>query len=244
MDTPIKGKFFNKELLEVDLIEDKKTGMLLRPGSSDKDMLMDCVKRDYKQVECKDQVVLDLGANIGGFMYRAARDGAKQVISYEPEPTNFDMLHLNMRRVSKMFPGVMLEAVNEAVYNVPGTMDLAIRAGGNANCSCSITRTTRKNGQSVSVKVEAFKKVLDTYKPTFIKIDVEGAEYAIFEDGVPEYVKHIAFELHGNQEKMAALFKDLQDKAVEQGNPWTVVAYDEQKIFGSVSLATGYIKRS
>ena len=228
---------------EVVLIEDKKTKMLLRPDTSDKAMLNDCVKKDYKLVECKDQIILDLGANIGGFMYRAARDGAKQVISFEPEPNNFEMVKLNMSRIAVMFPNTKLEAINEAVYNVPGTMELAIRAGNNASCSCSITRSQRKSGTSVSVKVEAFKTVLEKYKPTFIKIDVEGAEYAILEDGVPDYVKHLAFELHGNQEKMKALFNDLIEKAVASGQPWTVVNYDEQKIFGSVSLTTGYIKR-
>lgn len=241
--TGIIGKYFNKEVFEVELVEDKKTKLLLRPGTSDKDMLNDCVKKDYKHVECQGQVVLDLGANIGGFMYRAARDGAVQVISYEPEPYNYDMLKLNQGIIAKQFPEVKTEALNEAVYNAPGTMELAIRSGNNASCSCSITRSTRKTGTSVSVKVEAFKAVLDKYKPTFIKIDVEGAEYAIFEDGIPDFVKHVAFELHGNQEKMKALFDFLIEDGIKIGAPWTVVNYDEQKIFGSVALTTGYIKR-
>jgi hypothetical protein len=33
--TGIIGKYFNKEVFEVELVEDKKTKLLLRPGTSD-----------------------------------------------------------------------------------------------------------------------------------------------------------------------------------------------------------------
>jgi FkbM family methyltransferase len=248
-DSALKGKFFNQEEFVVDLIEDKKTKLLLRPGTSDKAMLNDCVKKDYKLVDCKDQIVLDLGANIGGFMYRAARDGAKQVISYEPEPNNYDMLKLNHAQIATQFPNVDLISINAAVYNVAGMMKLSIRPGNNASCSCSITRSILKKGMSVDVKVEALHTILEKYKPTFIKIDVEGAEYGIFEETIPDNVKRIAFEFHGNQKKMFDLLKHIQVKSVN--NPWTVVEYNEIKGFGSIKLnklpqvhtATGYITR-
>lgn len=227
--------------MNTEFIVDKKTGILLRPGTSDKAMLNDCVKKDYKDVECKDQIVLDLGANIGGFMYRAARDGAKHVISYEPEPNNFKMLKLNRDIIANLFPSVKLEIVDEAVFNKMGEMELSIRPGSNASCSCSITRSKMKAGSSVKVKVESFKNVLDKYKPTFIKIDVEGAEYEILEDGIPEHVRHLAFEFHVNQVRMQALLKLLQEKAID--DPWTIISYEEQKVFDRVNLATGYLKR-
>jgi FkbM family methyltransferase len=244
-----KCKFFNKELFEVELIEDKKTKLFLRPGTSDKAMLNDCVKKDYKLVDCKDQIVLDLGSNIGGFMYRAARDGAKQIISYEPEPYNFEMLERNLAVIAQQFPLVELEAVNAAVFDANGFMDLQIRSGNNASCSCSITRSKLKTGTSVSVRVESFKEILEKYKPTFIKIDVEGAEYKIFEDEIPDHVKRIAFEFHGGAEKIKSLLDHIQLKSIS--NPWTVVDYHEIKGFGSarinklpqVHLCTGYITR-
>ena len=235
------GRFLADEgVVEVELLEDQKTGLLVRPGSSDQEMLRDCTGRDYKYINCKDQVILDLGGNIGGFMWRAARDGAKSVVSFEPEPNNFAVLEQNYQRLLTKFPNVELKIVNEAVYDQPGIMELALRTGHYGACTPSLVRHGRKTASSVRVKVRAINQVLELYRPSFIKIDVEGAEYEILRADLPTYVTRMAFEFHGQSPEHREEMWKLWDRLSAS---WNVVDLHKKKIFGTVQLLTGYLER-
>ena len=100
-NSPLTGKCFVKPdengniIKEVELAFSKKYQMWIRPDSSDKMMLKESAG-DYPKIVCTDKVVLDLGANIGGFTKLALEQGCKKVIAYEPDEFNFDMLDLNI----------------------------------------------------------------------------------------------------------------------------------------------------
>lgn len=237
----MKGHFYTKGgLVEVELELDKKFGGYIRPGSSDQDMLKDCLKKDYSSVECKDHIVLDLGSNIGGFILKAAREKAKEIVCYEPEPYNFVVLRENALLASEG-SNLIPELHQAAVAKEAGTFDLVINPGKNSACSASLTTRVQSNKISVPVQVEAFSDVLAKVKPTMIKMDIEGAEYGILDllDDA-DTVKELAIELHGfsldNRALMHQYFNKFKDT-------WTLVSFKEHIVFKQLSLITAHFTK-
>jgi len=56
------------------------------------------VKKDYGDV-LKNNIVVDIGANIGAFSLLAAKMGAKKVFAYEPNQVAFEVLQNNIKRL-------------------------------------------------------------------------------------------------------------------------------------------------
>ncbi|MEK6837383.1 MAG: hypothetical protein AABX69_01920 [Nanoarchaeota archaeon] len=71
----------------------KDTVFIVRPNSLDAVMLYEIWKcNSYREALIRrNDVVVDIGANIGGYAVRAAKCGAK-VIAYEPSPGTYDLL--------------------------------------------------------------------------------------------------------------------------------------------------------
>lgn len=233
--------FFNGQLHEIELAVDPKSKLYIRPKTSDHQMIREAVKKDYRTINCKGKVCLDLGGNVGGFALKAAREGAVKVVSYEPEPSNFRMLQLNFARIREMHPNTELAAIEEAVSGNEGSFDLVLNPGGNAHCSASLVRKSRKGSLSIKVKVVALRDVVAALKPDMIKMDVEGAEYDMLPEAIDPCVKEIAIELHGftieHRAKMAGQLAELK----AQG--WNVVEEQTKVIFNETSLITAHLTR-
>lgn len=236
------GTYNGKDgLVEVQLKTDNKTGLWARPGTSDQTMIREARFKDYSTIDCKGHVCLDLGGNVGGFILKAAVEGAKEVISYEPEPFNYAILEKNAQIVSSRYPNIKVTPLNKAVSGETGEFDLVISPGSNSPCSASLTNKLRGDRHSIKVQVDGIKEVLDRYRPTLIKMDIEGAEYEVLAEPFPEYVQELAIEFHGftkrNRERMHETIARLQ----AQG--WKMVDERSKKIFNVVSLITIHVKR-
>lgn len=237
----MKGRFWMKDgQVEVDLLEEKKTGLYYRPGNSDLTMIKEGFKKDYKSVETKDRVVLDLGANVGGFIYKCAFEGAKSVLSYEPEPYNLEVLELNIEKIKNKFPSTLIENKRAAIGAEEGEFNLYVIPGSNSACSASLTVKDRSNRIKIPVKVDSFYEVVEEYKPSIVKMDIEGAEYLILEKDIPSCVKDFAIELHGfskeNKIKMEETYQKFK-------NSWNIVSEDSKVIFGGLSLRIVHFSR-
>jgi FkbM family methyltransferase len=115
----------------------------------------------------KDDVVLDIGANIGYYTLIFARL-AKEVFAVEPDPYTFKLLKKNV--ASNNYKNV--ELFQAAVTNYTGNCKLYL-----SNKNRSNNRIYDANENSRVLTVPTIK--LDDYfkgKIDFIKIDVEGAE--------------------------------------------------------------------
>lgn len=156
---------------------------LTRAGIRIPDALLDRATRPMRQLGMTlgpDDVVIDLGAHIGDatveFAYRAGH-----VYAFEPNPANFARLQA---RTAKL-PNVTI--FNQAVSDSNGTTRLyfetpkpgkfyegATIMGGKSNVSYT---------QYVDVETVSIVDVIDRIgKPiTFIKMDIEGAEYRVIE---------------------------------------------------------------
>ena len=143
--------------------------------------------REYELVEpgirAARRGVLDVGAHKGFFiLYVRALNATVPVLAYEPEEKNFAALkrHLDVNRVD----GVV--AKNAAVAGAEGTVLLNV-SGDSHNHSLVVDPGMMKQQKVSAVTLE---QVLGKMKKScggcdLIKMDIEGAEFGIFESAGP-----------------------------------------------------------
>lgn len=184
------GEFEEREL--VDITAKGFLGpMKGRAGTYDQYVQKE-INKSYGLLECKDKVVVDIGANIGCFTKMALEKGATKVISLEPEPNNYAMLDLNTAgfhdRVS------LYNAALTSTHD--GEMELYLSSTGKNPGNSS---TTFRRGRSVS-KINAMSVdtlVLNHPDMQVAKIDCEGAEYEFFDRLMANTsLEQVALELH------------------------------------------------
>lgn len=211
----------------------KRSGIFYRPKTSDAKMIRES-SGDYATVNCFGKVVMDCGANIGGFIRKACHDGAKKVISFEPEPFNFEVLSENAKLLKTTFPETEIEVRNFALCNSDDSeLTFNLNASSHSACSGSLIKTNK----SFPVKVNAcnFWEKVNELRPQILKIDIEGAEYSLIEREFPAFVEEVAFELHGFKlelrEKMFAYIKSIEENPKYQViSKQIIMVFNEPKI--------------
>jgi len=145
----------------------------------------------YNFKECKinkDDVVLDIGANIGVFSRYAIANGAKDVYSFEPIKENYDLLEKN----SDGFPVV---SFNYAISNKNGTENFHIDSteGGHTILDKDPNNSRTKEIREIGCYTidYLFEESWIPHKIDFMKIDVEGAEIQVLEGISDENLKKI-----------------------------------------------------
>lgn len=158
--------------------------------TSDEDWGQLTVINEYSHLPIEGKVLLDIGGNIGAFAVRAAMEGCKKVITYEPEPGNFHLLSLNTYPWAEV-----VIPIPAAVSSQPtGTQINLWLTGTKTMGSCS---TTEFRGRTpIQVSTVNFDEQLKIFQPDGIKMDCEGAEWEILDCILPPCVKDVAAELH------------------------------------------------
>ena len=187
------GKMYDadtKSIIECPIVFNERTGYWLREDTFDRAMIRDC-KKNYNDLErLAGSVVLDLGANCGGFSKMALDAGAKQVVSLEPCPYNFQVLKMNA-------PGAVV--LNAAVSeNSTGTVKFYYSDSKRSSSSSSTVE--RRNASGIFIEVPSYDimELLLIYRPDVIKMDIESKEYDILDrmESVPSHVIEFALEVH------------------------------------------------
>ena len=199
---------------------DDELGLYIRKSTTDRKVNLQMYQYDQLPIT-KGDIVLDAGANIGGFGMYALFNGADKVISFEPEPGNFDMLTRNHSwfkgqqvghpEIPSKLGGKEWEIYERALVGpgAPKEMALSINKGPNQGCH-SIAPILFENGTSVLVKTAKFATIVGHYKPNLVKVDIEGAEYDTIlfggEQGAeagkfkpyvwPDHIRAVALEFH------------------------------------------------
>ncbi len=130
------------------------------------------------------EIVWDVGANVGFTSWFLAElvgeDG--QVIAFEPDEGNFEILCENLRRhkLNNVIP--VLKALDRdsgiKLFNMDHTMTAGIHSYAHYSAGGSL-----KEVETLSLK-DAF---LTYGKPSYVKMDIEGAELAVF-DGSQDFL--------------------------------------------------------
>lgn len=164
----------------------------------DKTMIKECYE-NYYNVDYKDQVCLDLGSNVGGFIRIALDKGAESIIAVECDPRNYINLVQNFGGLDEV------GLINAAVTSQDKHRDLIKIFKSNSkfnHCSTSIINKVRYHEYDEVIAV-GIRTLLEEYKPDIIKVDVEGAEYEILED-IIDYAPEILFvEFHYNKKTLS-----------------------------------------
>ena len=116
--------------------------------------------------------IVDLGANVGiSVVYWAHRNPAAQIDAYEPHPVHLARLeaHLKMNRIGSR---VVVHPV--AVGTAPGTAWLTDEQGS--------SRIDSSSANGFPVRMVDFFETAGAGRIDLLKMDIEGAEYAIFID--------------------------------------------------------------
>ena len=129
----------------------------------------------------EDDVVLDLGVNIGAFSVLAINKKCKKVIGYECEKSNFD---LAIKNILHQKGDTEINLYNRGVSQLEQDISLFLcnTEYNNYRHSIIVHKTTMKR-KSVMVHCDSMKKVIHQNPDiTFIKMDIEGAEIDILEN--------------------------------------------------------------
>jgi len=126
-------------------------------------------------------VVIDIGAHHGIYAIKAAKQGAR-VMAFEPNPSNFELLSLNI--AANCLTNV--EAVNIAISDTNGAITLFMHR--NSSCSTTVKEILRPeeygrlhHGRTVEVSCRTLESACAGIDLSggLIKIDVEAAELAV-----------------------------------------------------------------
>lgn len=162
-------------------------GLYVRSGTQDRAMVRDALFEDYPYAELADHVVLDCGAHVGGFVKRALDNGAKKVIAIEPWRPNREILEMNFlgNPLVEILP-IALSTSPSVTLTVPNDSSTGAVSGYVNHRNPAITET---------VEAMTLEAIVEVVKPTFIKMDIEAAEYDILPCNLGG-VQHICGELH------------------------------------------------
>jgi len=188
---------------EFEIVDRTGVRLKLRPNTDDlKIVKSNWVTKHYIREFVpitKDSVVVDVGAHIGAFSVMVANVSAR-VLSFEPEPSNFQMLKKNVELNSL----TNISIFEMAVSGVSGDQRLAVYEDGSTGTH-SLYRTGERGAAVVERRVKAISiaEIIENEglsRIDFLKLDCEGAEHDILRTMSPNTaakITHMAMETHG-----------------------------------------------
>ena len=187
-----------------------------------------CIYQRYGCKIEKDDIVLDIGANIGLFTNRAIHDGASKVISIEPSKLSFRCLIDNTPDNVNLYKFAISDKTGYEILQTPSINNLG----------CASIFVT-EGYQSYSYEKIYTTTIDDLYnngileKIDFIKIDTEGSEIKILKgmsnDTLNKMgVKKISIEFHDIHDNL--LMDEILKRFVELGFKYFVLYCQTNKI--------------
>lgn len=150
----------------------------------DENFKNNCVIKD-------NDIVYDLGANIGVFSLYCSNFNVKKIYAFEPHPEVLPFITYNLYKYGKN-----VKIFNKAISDKFETVKFDNRE---FTVGSSITENGKFEVDAVNLEEFVLNNNLEL--PTFLKIDIEGAEYVFFEntsDNFFKNVRSIFFEFHHN----------------------------------------------
>lgn len=177
----------------------REAGMKYR-HKPDLRMIKDCIRNYQHFTFDENSVVLDMGCNIGGFMYWLKDAPIKQYIgidAYEPNLEYFRENHLPDRENFEIHWGACTPTDDEFVtFHVADFDNTLVGTHGQTNPT-----KRQKSGRPNEIKTPNFNidKLIEKYKPTHLKMDIKGTEMLWFEKTggkLPECVEQFFVEVY------------------------------------------------
>jgi FkbM family methyltransferase len=173
------------------------TGLTHRPGTSDEYVIGE--RGQYLRLgPTTGDLLLDVGGNIGAVAWAFASAGCP-VVTVEPEPDNYRLLRANTKALGALVTPLRAAVVDDDAPHAT----LYLNQGTNCGAHSLMVQRGRVPLQVPAVPL---RRLLDTYRPTLLKIDIEGGEYQLAPTlaALPPQVRGIAMELHLNRKAWRA----------------------------------------
>ena len=187
------------------------------------------VSNDYKAVAFSpNDIVVDVGANVGAFSHLAESKGVKKVIAVEPNTDAFGVLSQNT-------DSARTKAINAAVVAPNGPKTLTLYKSETSVISSCIPVRGREQVETKTIGIDK----LMACSPTVLKVDIEGYEYEwITTIAFPESLKQIAVELHLLKDDMVQKHDDALANMEKQG--FRILSTNDMKSYGKL-CAKSYV---
>jgi FkbM family methyltransferase len=181
------------EEFELLLDTDESHQKRVAEGSIDHELLA------FNDLISEDDIVFDLGSNIGVFsIFAAANNPRCNIYSFEPEPKTFEHLKQNIDLNSY---SDRITPIQKVVGDTLGVEKLYISYSDN-QATHSLAQTTHHSGNTVEVDITTVDVMVDNHQfPDVIKIDVEGAEERVL-NGMRNSLKNdikILIDVHDSE---------------------------------------------
>ncbi|RZL13379.1 MAG: FkbM family methyltransferase [Pedobacter sp.] len=181
----------------------------------------------------KDDLFLDVGANIGSYSILASAEIGAKTIAFEPIAHTYHILKQNIavnkieERVEALNIGV---GSNKGVLKFIDTMD-----------TCNHVSSDSVEGTEVNV--DTLDNVLNGRSPLLLKIDVEGFETEVLEGAAKclkdPVLKAIIIELNGDGSRYGYEDSDIHKLLIEHG--FSTFTYDPFKRILKEEPGTGHL---
>ena len=191
-----KKFFFNKHKMGILKVADKKFFLYLNENDygTSRDIYIfqkrEILSANYfiKFVEEED-IMLDIGSHIGMYTILAMSSGCKKIYAFEPIEDNFNILLKNIEMYKKLY-NVDVFTFKCAIANHDGYTRM------NSPKQTNLSRIS--NDGNVIVKCVSFGRIIKKFRPTLVKMDIEGYEYDLIVNNVKELtlVDKIFMEFH------------------------------------------------
>jgi FkbM family methyltransferase len=185
-------------------------------------------------------VVLDIGSNLGYFPLVEYKAGAKKVVMLEPVPSTFGFLSRTLKGFEQ------LEPLNVAISD--GADFLKLYSTNERNVTSFSKSMLTVMGHVVSeelcVRAVTLHDVADRYSIAMVRMDIEGYEYHILLNRVPDKIKTVCVELHVippyNKVEAIELLRKLNEQNFRVSVAINEMIYGYYPIVQHVGLKTAY----
>jgi len=153
--------------------------------------------------------IIDCGANVGlASLFFGQKFSDATIIAVEPEKNNFGMLQKNTSCNSRIIP------INKGIWKNTNELDVIDQNLGEWGFVAKESNTNSKN-KIQAVTIHDLIKEYSIDEIDILKIDIEGAEYELFEENTEKWlpkVNLLIIELHDNMKIGCAknLFKAIE----------------------------------
>jgi FkbM family methyltransferase len=147
----------------------------------------------FCQVAKKKPVVLDVGGNLGYFPLVELQAGAKKVVAVEPVPSTFKLLAKTLEGYKEK-----AEVLNLAISDSDEPLKLYVGTKHNVTSSFKqvLVGTGHKLAYEINAETNTLQSMAETYQVDMVRMDVEGHEYRILSERVPDQIDSLCIELH------------------------------------------------
>ncbi|AQT46274.1 Methyltransferase FkbM [Bartonella choladocola] len=137
------------------------------------------------------KTIIDLGANIGlSVFFFIKKFPDARIVAVEPDAVNFSIMEKNLEKFSKS-----VSLLQAAIWPTDGEVSLVEEDDDHASLGAWGYRTeASKDNSALSVKAISIPTIMKQYDMDFIdilKVDIEGAEYELFEKNYEDWIDKV-----------------------------------------------------